>query len=228
MTVTALGLPVLPAAPATTHRPHPCLVAVARRAGVSLAIGCVVPATVFYTVVCVSGVWTAILAALGWSYGTLAWRRATGRRTPALLVLTTAVLTARTTVALVADSAFVYFLQPIVLDIAIATVFLLSLRTTRPVIARLAGDFYPVDDELAARPTIVRHFRRLTVLWATMWLAKAAIGLSLLLTQPLETYVLVKGITVLVVNTTAMAATLTAAAFVLRRERRISPLRPGS
>ena len=217
MTVTAIALPAV-AAPAARPDPSPCLTAVARRAGTNLAIGCLVPAAVFYTVVCVAGVWTAILTTLAWSYGTLAWRRLTGRRTSGLLLLTTGVLTARTAVALLADSAFLYFLQPIILDVAIATVFLLSLRTARPVIARLASDFYPIDDELAARPGIARLFRRLTVLWAGLWLAKATIGISLLLTQPLETYVLVKGVTVLVINASAMAITLVAATYVGRRE----------
>ncbi|MBZ5737898.1 VC0807 family protein [Nocardioides mangrovi] len=218
MTVTALALPAALPAPVTVARPHPCLAAVARRAGTNMAIGCLVPAAVFYTVVCASGVWTAIVAALVWSYGALGWRALTGRRTSGLLLLTTAVLTARTLVALLANSAFVYFLQPIVLDVAIATMFLLSLRTARPVVARLAADFYPLDDELAARPRIVRLFRGLTVFWAVLWLAKATIGLALLLSQPLETYVLVKGITVLAINATAMTTTLVAAAYVGRRE----------
>ena len=215
MSVTALALPA-PVVP--TLHPPACLRAVARRASVNLAIGCVVPAAVFYTVVCVSGVWTAIAAALGWSYGTLVLRALVGRRTSALLVLTTAVLTGRTVLALLAGSPFLYFLQPIITDVLIASAFLWSLRTARPMVARLAGDFYPISAELAARPRVEQLFRRLTVLWAGLWLGKAAMGLWLLLSQPLETYVLVKGLAVLVINLIAMTSTLAAAVYVGRRE----------
>lgn len=216
MTVTALALPVPLARPPA--RPHCGLGAVARRAGVNLAIGCLVPAVVFYSLFAAAGVWTAILATLAWSYGTLAWRALTGRRTSGLLLLTTAVLTARTAVALAADSTFVYFLQPILMDGLVAAAFLASLALGRPIVGRLAGDFYPVDDELAARPRVARLFGGLTALWAALWMVKGTLGLWLLLTQPLETYVPVKAGLALGVNVAAVAVTIGAAAYVARRE----------
>lgn len=221
MTVTALAISAPLATPLATplHRPHLCLGAVARRAVVNLSIGCLVPAAVFYTLFAVAGVWFAILATLAWSYGTLAWRALTGRRTSALLVLTTAVLTGRTAVALATASPFVYFLQPIVSDGLLATVFLVSLVAGRPLAAKIAGDFYPVDEELAARSRIARLFRGLTMLWAVLWLAKSTIGLWLLLTVPLETYVPLKAGIALGINITSGVITLAAVAHVARRER---------
>jgi len=217
MTVIALAISAPLAAP--LHRPHLCLGAVARRAVVNLSIGCLVPAAVFYTLFAVAGVWFAILATLAWSYGTLAWRALTGRRTSALLVLTTAVLTGRTVVALATASPFVYFLQPIVSDGLLASVFLVSLVAGRPLAGRIAGDFYPVDEELAARSRIARLFRGLTMLWAVLWLAKSTIGLWLLLTVPLETYVPLKAGIALGINITSGVITLAAVAHVARRER---------
>ena len=223
MSVTALALPV-PLLPVTVApapapaRPHVGLGAVARRAGFNLGIGCVVPAAIFYTLFAVAGVWTAILAALAWSYGALGWRVLSGRRTPALLVLTTAVLTARTGVALATDSPFIYFLQPVLTDGVIAATFLLSLRHGRPLAGKLAADFYPVDAELAARPRVARLFRGLTVAWAGLWLAKSTLGMWLLLTQPLETYVPVKAAVVLGIHVVAAVSTIGAAAYVARRE----------
>ncbi len=98
--------------------------------------------------------WPAILVALAWSYGAIAWRAVTGRRTSGLLVLTAIILTGRTVIALVAHSTFFYFLQPIITDGVVAATFLLSLATARPMVARLAGDFYPMDAELSLRPRI--------------------------------------------------------------------------
>src|SRR6478609_6302984 len=217
MTVTALAIPAPLAAP--LPRPHLCLGAVARRAVVNVSIGCLVPAAVFYTLFAVAGVWFAILSTLAWSYGTLAWRALTGRRTSALLVLTTAVLTGRTAVALATASPFVYFLQPIVSDGLLASVFLVSLVAGRPLAAKIAGDFYPVDEELAARSRIARLFRGLTMLWAVLWLAKATLGLWLLLTVPLETYVPLKAGMALGINIASGVITLAAVAHVARRER---------
>ncbi|MDF1603277.1 VC0807 family protein [Nocardioides sp. YIM 152315] len=219
MSLLAAAPAPIPPIAASIHLPAPPrLGAVARRAGLNLTIGCVVPATVFYAVFHVAGVWTAIVATLGWSYGTLAWRALSGRRTPGLLVLTTAVLTGRTALALLTDSAFLYFLQPIIVDAVIGSVFLLSLRTGRPLVARLAGDFYPVDDELAARPRIRALFRGLTLLWAALWLTKGTFGIWLLLTQPLDVFIPVKAVVVLAVNAGAMVTTIAAAAYVGRRE----------
>jgi hypothetical protein len=194
-----------------------------RRVSLSLLIACVVPAVLFYTTFALAGVWTAILVALGWSYGAIAFRALTGRRTSGLLLLTALLITARTALALLTDSTFVYFLQPIVSDGVVATAFLLSLVTARPMVARLAGDFYPMDHELAMRPRVRRLFRHLTVLWALLGLGKAMLTLWLLQSQSLATFVLVKSVTVLAVNLTAAAATIALAAWVARQEGLLGP-----
>lgn len=217
----ATGTPTPAALPEAPHgdpqqRPH--LRDVVRRTAVSLVVACAIPAVVFYTCFRVSGVWTAIIAALVWSYGAIAWRALTGRRTSGLLLISAVVMTARTLVAVTTDSTFVYFLQPILTDAVIAAVFLGSLRTARPMVARLAGDFYPMDGELAVRPRIQRLFRHLTAMWALLCLGKAVFVLWLLLSQSLETFVLAKSVAVLLVNVTAIAVTIAAAAAVGRRE----------
>jgi hypothetical protein len=194
-----------------------------RRVSLSLLIACVIPAVLFYTTFALAGVWTAILVALGWSYGAIAFRALTGRRTSGLLLLTALLITARTALALATDSTFVYFLQPIISDGVVATAFLLSLVTARPMVARLAGDFYPMDHELAMRPRVRRLFRHLTVLWALLGLGKAMLTLWLLQSQSLATFVLVKSVTVLVVNLTAAAATIALAAWVARQEGLLGP-----
>ena len=133
-------------------------------------------------------------------------------------------LTARSIFAVATDSTFVYFLQPIISDGVVATFFLLSLLSARPMVARLAGDFYPMDDELALRPGVRRLFRNLTLLWALLGLAKAAAILWLLEAASLETFVLVKSITVLSVNLLAAAATIGLAVLVARREGLFGPV----
>jgi intracellular septation protein A len=214
-------------ASAETHRP--CLRAVIRRVGLSLLIACAVPATVFYVCLRLEGVWVAIFAALAWSYGAIAWRAVTRRRTSGLLILTAVVMTARTLIALATDSTYLYFLQPIISDGLIGLTFLVSMGTARPMVARLAGDFYPMDDELHVRPRIRRLFWYLTLGWAMLCIGKATMTLWLLQSQSLQTFVLVKSVSVLLLNALAVAATIGAAVLVARREGLLAePLVPAT
>lgn len=221
-----------PPAPRTSALPHahprhhPSLLTVVRRVSLSLLVAVVAPAVLFYGTFAVAGVWTAIGAALVWSYGAIAWRALTRRRTSGLLVLTAVLLTGRTALSVAADSTWLYFLQPVISDGVVAVLFLLSLASARPMVARLAGDFYPMDLELAQRPRVRRLFRDLTALWAVLGLAKAGMTLWLLQSQTLETFVLVKSVSVLVINVVAAFATIGVAALVARKEGLLGPARP--
>jgi intracellular septation protein A len=206
---------------ASAHRPS--LVMVIRRVSLSLLIACIIPATLFYVALQVAGVWTAIVAALVWSYGAIIWRKATRRRTSGLLILTAVLLTGRTVISLIADSTFLYFLQPIISDGVVATAFLLSLASARPLVARLAGDFYPMDHELHLRPRIQRLFWWLTAMWAAICVGRALICLWLLTSQSIETFVLVKSIFMLTLNVVAVAVTIGASALVARKEGLMGP-----
>jgi len=216
---------VAPSLTSTTQPHRPTLAAVVGRVSLSLLIAVVVPATVFYGFFVLAGVWTAIVAALAWSYGAIAWRALTRRRTSGLLILTALLLTGRTALSFAADSAWLYFLQPVISDGLVAVLFLFSLASARPMVARLAGDFYPMDHELAARPRIQRLFRHLTLLWAVLGLTKATVTLWLLQSQTLGTFVLVKSVSMLAINLLAAAATIGLAAWVARNEGLMGPIR---
>jgi uncharacterized membrane protein YwzB len=121
-------------------------------------------------------------------------------------------------IALVAHSTFFYFLQPIITDGVVAGTFLMSLATARPIVARLAGDFYPMDLELSSRPRIQRLFWHLTAMWAVVCLAKAVAMFWALNSLSLDTFVLVKSITMPATNLLAVVATVCAAVLVARQE----------
>jgi hypothetical protein len=205
----------------TTARPT--LRAVVGRVALSLVIACAIPAALFYTCLRLEGVWTAIFAALGWSYGAIAWRAITRRRMSGLLILTALVMTGRTGVALLTDSTYVYFLQPVITDGLIGAAFIATLATVRPMVARLAGDFYPMDDELHVRTRIRRLFWSLTLMWGLLCFGKATATLWLLQSQSLETFVLVKSVSVLLLNGLAVTATIGAATLVAHREGLLVP-----
>ena len=72
----------------------------------------------------------------------------------------------------------------------------------------------------------MRLFRNLTILWAVLGLAKASMTLWLLQSQTLETFVLVKSISMLSINVLAAFATIGLAAFVARQEGLMGSTRP--
>jgi intracellular septation protein A len=202
---------------------HPRLKAIIRRLALSLLIACVVPAILFNFFLFAVNVWTALVAALVWSYSALAWRMATRRRLSGLLILTVSVMTLRTAVALSSGNTILYFLQPIVTDALLSSLFFVSLASARPVVARLAADFYPMDTELALRPRVQQLFWRLTLMWALLCLAKAVMTLWLLESQSLETFVVFKSVSILSINAIAAAATVFAAVLVARKEGVLRP-----
>jgi len=182
--------------------PHPTLAAILRRVASSVLIACVVPAALYYVVMMLVGVWPAIVVALGWSYGAIAWRLVTRRRTSGLLILSAAVMTGRTALALLSDSTFLYFIQPVIGDGLVALAFGLS---------------------LAARPRVRTLFRNLTALWALIAVVKATMALWLLESTSLETFVLLKSVGVLALRGLAIFATVMAAATVGRQEGLMAP-----
>jgi uncharacterized membrane protein len=199
--------------------PHAAaLGAVMRRLALSLLVAVGVPAALFYATFEVLGLTSAILTALGWSYGAIAWRRVRHLPMSGLLVLTSTVLTIRTIFTLSTGNTYIYFLQPVVSDAIVALVFLGSLTAARPLVARLAADFYPMSPDLAAHPRIRRLFWRLTLMWGGVCLLKAGVGYWLLESLSVPTFVLVKSSAMIGMTAAAVAVTIVASLVVLRHE----------
>lgn len=212
----------LAAAPAVTLSPPACahgaaLTAVLRRLAVSLTVACGVPAVILWVTIQTAGVVPAVLAALAWSYGALAWRRLTGRPTSGLLLLTVTILTVRTLFTLTTGSTYFYFLQPVVSDGVVAVLFLLSLLSARPLVARLAADFYPLGPDLAAHPRVQRLFWRLTLMWGVVGALKSSLGYWLLQSLSVSDFVLVKSSAMLAITAVAVVVTIRTALLVLKR-----------
>jgi hypothetical protein len=148
----------------------------------------------------------------------MAWRITTGRPRSALLWLTAAGLTAKTLISVSTGSTLIYFLQPAVNDLLIGTVFLISLGTARPIVARLAADFFPMNQDIASRPRIQRLFWRLTLLWAVLCLLKAGVTLWLLHAESINAFVATKGLLTISVLVFGTATTVFVAHRVARGE----------
>jgi hypothetical protein len=204
------------AAPQAAERPG--VPAVLRHLGRNVFIATIVPTALFYVCLVTAGLWAALIAALVWCYATLAWRLRSGRPTSALLWLTVIGLTGKTVLAFATGSTLIYFAQPAVGDAIVASAFLLSLTTARPAVARLAGEFYPMTKDVAARPRVKTLFTRLTLLWAGICVTKAAVTLWLLHTLTVTSFVTAKTVFAPSAAAVGAAITIVLAVRVARRE----------
>ncbi len=189
----------------TAPLPIPRLTALARHATPHLLEATLIPLGLFYGGLKLLGLWGALLAALIWSYTSLLRRLVTRRRVPGMLMLGIAGLTARTALALVTGSAFLYFLQPTVGTGLVASVFLGSVLLGRPLALRLAADFMPLPEALLAHHGMRRFFLRVSLLWAAVFLANAGISLWLLVSQSLATFLWTRTVASLTLTCMAVA-----------------------
>jgi intracellular septation protein A len=180
---------------------------VGRRAFPSLIEATVIPTVLFYVFLVTAGAGSAMVAALLWTYGSVLRRIVGGRSIPGLLVLATAGVTIRTIVGLMSGT-FLYFLQPIATTVALALVFVGSVLFERPMVARMASDFCPLDAEISARPAIVRLFSDLTLLWAGVHVLSAITMYTLLVSLPTSTFVALKTPVSLSITVTAIVFTV--------------------
>jgi hypothetical protein len=191
---------------------------VVRRCGPHVIEASLIPTALFYSCLVLAGLGAAYAVALTWLYLAVARRLLQGKPVPPLLVLGLIGITARTAVSVASGSSFLYFAQPIAGSLVMGCVFLISIAFGRPMVERLALEFWPLTPEMLARPGVSRLLRGLTFLWAGVNVAIAATNLTLLLSLPLATYVAARQVTSLVISGLAVAITIDRSVHTARRE----------
>lgn len=207
-----------PSAPFGHHAAAPGLRQILARVATTLVTAVLVPAMLLWAMLQLFNVTAAVVVALAWMVAATGWRYLTGRPVSGLLLLSLAILTVKSAITVATGNSFVYFVQPVFADVAVAAIFLGSLWTTRPVIARLAPDFYPLSAEVAARPEMRAHFRRLSLMWGLVILVKAAITLWLLEALSDADFVLIKGGAIITLTATAAVVTVVWSHAVVRQQ----------
>jgi uncharacterized membrane protein len=192
----------------TSHVEIPRLRTLSRHAGRHLIEATLMPLALFYGAITLCGQVTALLVALGWCYLAVARRLVTRRRVPGLLAIAALGLTVRTVMALSTGSLFLYFLQPTLSNALVGAIFLASLAGHTPMAERLAADFCPLPRAFLSHPPVRRFFNRITLLWAGVQLANAAITIVLLVSQPVTTYLWTRSVISVVVTAGAIAVSV--------------------
>jgi intracellular septation protein A len=188
------------------HIEIPPLRSLALGAGPRLIEGVLIPTLLFVALLRLGGQWTAIGGALAWSTAVIVTRLVLRRRVPTIVVLGLGALALRTTIAVAAQSSFVYFFQPTIVTAAVGVCFLGSAMLGRPLVLRMARDFCPIPDDVMAHGHLRRFFLGISVLWGVVQLLNASITLWLLLSQSLGTFVVLR---------TTMTHTLTVTAIAI-------------
>lgn len=194
----------------------PRLGAMLRHAAPRVVEGTLLPVGVFLLGLRFLGVAGAIVAGLGFVYAAIGWRVATGRRVPGLLLLGALTLTTRSILTLLTGSVFLFFLQPTLGTVLVATAFLLSVPARRPLAARIARDFCPIPPELADHAPVQRFFTQISLLWAVAQLTNAVLTIWLLLTESVGSFVVTRSIVSLCLS----ALTVTLSILWFRRSLR--------
>lgn len=138
----------------------------------------VVPTLLLALLLDVVGLPYALAAASGWCAAVLAVRWLLERRIPGALVLSTALILARGSVALATSSALIYLLQPAVGSALMAVIFLGSALLGRPLTERLARDFVQVPAHVLDRRGVRRMFRQVAVVWGAAQLLDAGMSIG--------------------------------------------------
>ena len=89
-------------------------------------------------------------------------------------------------------SVVVYFLQPSLGTVLVATAFLISAAINRPLAGKLASDFCPLPDDVRMNAHVRRFFRQISLLWAFAHACNATITIWLLLSQSVATFVVAR------------------------------------
>jgi hypothetical protein len=156
--------------------------------------GKLIPVALFIVFLDLLGDLWALLITLAWALGAIAYRAATGRRVPGLLLFSAVALSARTIAALATGSMIVYFLQPTITTVLVGLAFMASVPLGVPLAQRLAYDVIPFDEATKQHPLVRSFFVRMSIVWALTSLANGAITLWLLLSSSTTTFVLVKSV----------------------------------
>ncbi|MER6944557.1 VC0807 family protein [Nonomuraea sp. NPDC000554] len=184
----------------------PRFVSLLRHAVPRVLEGMILPVAVFYVGLVLGGFTAGVVVAVAWVYGGAAWRIVKGRAVPGSVLLAAGMVTVRAVLALLTGSPVLFFLQPTLGVFCASAAFLSTARLRRPLARRVAEDLVPLPDQVLNKPLMQRFFRRQSLIWGCAQFVNGSLSLWLLLSQPVETYLLVR--------TSAVAVLLSGAALV--------------
>ncbi|MDX6229982.1 MAG: hypothetical protein QOI76_3372 [Frankiales bacterium] len=158
--------------------PHPKALAV--RVGRTVVESTLIPLGLFYGCMASMGLVGAVMTALAWTYAGIARRLVKGQPIPGMLLIGALLMTARTIIALMTGSVFLYFLQPTLGTFLVAALFLISAPLGKPLTQKVATDFCPIEESIIKHPGMASFFGRISLMWGIVYTTNGAATLWLL------------------------------------------------
>ncbi len=204
--------------PSTHGIEMPALRTMLGRIGLQVIEATVVPALLFWAVLHLSGLVSALLVALGWCYLSIARRLLSGTALPAVLLVAALLFTTRTGIALAFHSTFVYLLTPTLNAFVLALAFLGSAVLGRPLTERFARDFVGLPPAVTALAKVQRVLRHLCGVWAVANIINGWVALQLLVAQRYDAVMLARSVLTPVLTSVAVACCVLMGRRALRAE----------
>jgi hypothetical protein len=195
MTATDLATTRAPLVPEAAHIiDMPGWRPILRHAAGRMFLVTLLPMAVFYWSLAVFGLRPAALVTAALYYAALLTRVVRKKPVLAAALLAAGLLSLRTVVVFCTGSAFLYFIQPVIGTVAVATLFAATAIAGRPVLDRLAHDFCAFPAEMSVHLRQARFFNRLSVVWATTYTINAIGTVWLLTNASLNGFILFKSV----------------------------------
>jgi uncharacterized membrane protein len=191
---------------------------IVRHAATRMFLVTLLPMGVFYLTLSLFGLRAAALVTASLYYAALISRMVRKQPVLAAALLAAGLLSLRTVVVFMTGSAFLYFIQPVIGTVAVATVFAATAIAGRPVLDRLAHDFCAFPAELSHRLRQARFFTVLSVVWAVTYAINAVGTVWLLTNASLNGFILVKSVLGPAITLVAAGASYVAFQATVRRQ----------
>lgn len=186
----------------------PRLTAMLRHALPRFVEGVIAPVAVFYAALVLLGLNGALVAAVTWVYGGIAWRCARGHGVPAMLLLAAVGVTVRAALAAYTGSPVVYFLQPTLGTLMVSMAFLASVPLGRPLAQKMATDMIPLPEAFLRHERVRQFFLRISLLWSLVFFTNGLFSLYMLLNESIGTYLWVRTAVVALLGAGAAAVSV--------------------
>ncbi|RAY11154.1 hypothetical protein DPM19_32130 [Actinomadura craniellae] len=186
----------------------PRLTAMLRHALPRFVEGVIAPVAVFYAALVLLGLNGALVAAVTWVYGGIAWRYLRTGSVPGMLMLAGLGVTVRAGLAAATHSPVIYFLQPTLGTLLVSMAFLASVPLGRPLAQKLATDMVPMPEAFLEHARVRRFFLRISLLWSMVFLTNALFSLWMLFNESIATFLWVRTGVVTLLGALAVAVSL--------------------
>jgi len=163
------------------------------------------------------GVTAGVLAMLGAIWITAGIRKLVTGAIPSLLTIALVVLTVQAVLAVATGNLWIFLVHFPLANLGLCILFGLSARGRSPLAERLAGEVIGLRCPECYQSSLHPFFRRVTWLWAAIFLLLAVSLGALLATVPIRAYVLIWAITTVVLIAAGVGVSVLWLRSVLRR-----------